>query len=200
MSFNVDLSDSTLYGRVIAHFYPADSPLRRLLLKHSSQVAAKALAIAVTLPAGSVDEYVVINGAMLHDIGIKECHAPGILCYGDRNYICHGTIGADMLRKCAAEWGIDLELYARICERHTGSGITADEVRIQALPLPVRDYLPETGEEKLIALADKFFSKSGDMAEKPFGKVRRSMAKFGPASLARFDELCELFGVKENAG
>ena len=42
-------------------------------------------------------------------------------------------------------------------------------------------------------LADKFFSKSGSMQEKPFDRVRASMAKFGPESLARFDNLCKEF-------
>ena len=95
-----------------------------------------------------------------------------------------------------AEHGLDLEKYARICERHTGSGLAAAEIRAQKLPLPERDYLPETPEEALVCLADKFFSKSGDMEEKPLKKIRRSLAKFGDATLARFDELCRRFMVK----
>ena len=101
-----------------------------------------------------------------------------------------------MLRRYAAEHGIDLESCARICERHTGSGITAQEVRDQSLPLPVRDYLPETVEEQLVCLADKFFSKSGNMQEKSLDRIRNSMFKFGPEPLARFDALCRRFGVK----
>jgi uncharacterized protein len=63
------------------------------------------------------------------------------------------------------------------------------------LPIPERDYLPETPEEKLICLADKFFSKSGDMREKPAGAVRRSLEKFGADTVERFDALLRLFGL-----
>ena len=181
---------------IIEYFYPVDSPLRRLLILHSSQVCRKALEIAAATDI-ELDLEIVKNGAMLHDIGIGHCHAPGIFCEGAAHYIEHGTIGGNMLRKYAAGHGVDLEVYALICERHTGSGITAAEVAEQKLPLEVKDYLPITNEEKLIALADKFFSKSGDLQEKPFHKVRKSMAKFGEASLRRFDELCRMFGVTD---
>ena len=69
-------------------------------------------------------------------------------------------------------------------------------MRRQGLPLPERDYLPETPEEAIVCLADKFFSKSGCMNEKPLEKVRRSMAKFGDAPLERFEALCRRFDVK----
>ena len=182
--------------KIIEYFYPQDSALRRLLILHSTQVCNKALAIAEKSVV-ALDLEVVKNGAMLHDIGIGRCYAPGIFCEGDSDYIEHGTLGAKMLRQYGAEHNLELEVYALICERHTGSGISAEEVAAQKLPLAVKDYLPLTNEEKLIALADKFFSKSGDQQEKTFGKVRRSMAKFGEASLQRFDDLCALFGVKD---
>ena len=174
---------------LIEHFYPDDSPLRRLLIRHSTQVRTKALEILDSpLCAGlKLDRELVSAGAMLHDIGIGRCDARGILCEGTAPYIAHGIIGAKMLREYGKAQGIDLERYARICERHTGSGIAAQEIRAQALPLPERDYLPESDEEKLICLADKFFSKSGDMREKPLARARASVAKFEADSAARFD-------------
>ena len=54
---------------------------------------------------------------MLHDIGIIRCNAPGIQCFGNEPYICHGRIGAEMLR---AE---GFPHHARVCERHTGRGL-----------------------------------------------------------------------------
>ena len=180
---------------IIRNFYPEDTPLRRRLLKHSEQVKDKALELAAH--AGeTIDLQLVADGALLHDLGIGRCDAPGIDCRGTEPYITHGVIGAKMLRDYGAEHGLDLEKYARICERHTGSGLAAAEIRAQQLPLPERDYLPETPEEALVCLADKFFSKSGDMEEKPLKKIRRSLAKFGDATLARFDELCRRFMVK----
>ena len=155
----------------------------------------KALELAANSPE-KPDLALVADGAMLHDLGIGRCDAPSIDCNGTEPYLAHGIIGAKMLREYGAAHGLDLEKYARICERHTGSGLTAAEIRKQGLPLPERDYLPETPEEELVCLADKFFSKSGDMNEKPLDKVRRSLAKFGDAPLARFDELCRRFHVK----
>ncbi|MBQ7650693.1 MAG: HD domain-containing protein [Victivallales bacterium] len=179
---------------IIIHFYPDDTPFRRMLIKHSTQVRDKALEILDKSPIkDKLDREIVMNGAMLHDIGIGRCDAPPILCTGSEPYIAHGIIGAQMLRDFAAD--SSLEPYARICERHTGSGLTAFEIQQEKLPLPIRDFLPETSEEKLICLADKFFSKSGDMQEKPLDKIRKSMAKFGQPALDRFDELCRAFGI-----
>ena len=181
-----------MYLKIIQFFYPEDTPFRELLLKHSSQVRDKALGIAAACGV-AIDMETVVNGAMLHDIGIGKCHAPSILCTGSEPYIRHGILGADMLRENFPE----LEKYARICERHTGSGLTGEDIQRQSLPLPVQDFLPETSEERLICLADKFFSKSGDMKEKSFDAVRRSMEKFGTGSLERFDALCRDFCLKK---
>ena len=183
--------------QIIYHFYPQDDALRQLLILHSRQVTEKALSLAENSTV-ELDFNQVRIGAMLHDIGVGQCHAPSIYCVGTAPYIAHGTLGADMLRSYGAKRGLDLEVYALICERHTGSGITAAEVAAQQLPIAVKDYLPLSNEEKLIALADKFFSKSGDQQEKPLPAVRKSMVRFGEASLRRFDELCELFGVKND--
>ena len=178
--------------QIIDHFYPESDPAKAILLRHSTQVMEKALAILENSPyAGSLDREVIRAGALLHDIGIGKCHAPGIGCFGTLPYIAHGITGAAMLRELSPE----LEVFARICERHTGTGLTVADIKAQQLPLPEQDFLPETPEEKLICLADKFFSKSGKMAEKPLGRIRASMEKFGEDSVSRFDELCRLFGV-----
>lgn len=197
---------------IIYSFYPQDTPLRRLLILHSEKVRDKALSILsearISHPCRELDEIneqLVNDGALLHDIGIGRTHAPGILCEGTEPYICHGTIGAEMLRQeyiCRQEiTDVErdyVELLARICERHTGSGLSREDIVDQQLPIsPVRDLLPESLEEKLVCLADKFFSKSGDPTlEKDFARVKRSMMKFGTASVERFDELCNTFYLK----
>ena len=189
---------------IISHFYPEDTPLRRLLILHSEKVRDKALALLEaarrkekTGAWKNVDEQLVIDGSLLHDIGIGRTHAPGILCEGTEPYICHGIIGAQMLRGMDVADRARMEQLARICERHTGSGLTVHDIESQQLPItPVRDLLPETIEEKLVCLADKFYSKSGDPSqEKSLERVRRSMMKFGADSMERFDELCQLFSV-----
>ena len=93
---------------------------------------------------------------MLHDIGIAQCDAPSIYCKGTEPYIRHGVIGRQILEEAG------LPRHALVCERHTGSGITAEEIRERYMPLPCRDMLPISIEEKAICYADKFYSKSGD--------------------------------------
>ncbi|MBQ9502128.1 MAG: HD domain-containing protein [Lentisphaeria bacterium] len=180
--------------KIIGVFYAKEPGLCRLLLRHSLQVRDKALQIA-GVSGLALDLGTVSAGALLHDIGIIRCHAPGILCFGELPYISHGVAGAEMLRAYGPEHGLDCEACARICERHTGSGLAAEDIRAQHLPLPERDFIPERDEEILICLADKFFSKSGEMKEKSFASARRSMAKFGDSSLARFDAMCRRMNV-----
>ena len=193
---------SSLGIQIIDHFYPreAGGVLREILLQHSICVRDKALALLDSLEDGelkrSISPEVIRTGSMLHDLGIRYCHAPSIHCTGEEPYLAHGRIGGDLLRQYGRERDLDLECYARICERHTGAGLTEEEIRKNVLPLPAKDFLPETPEEKLICLADKFFSKSGDMEEKSLSRIRRSMEKFGPAVLKRFEELCLLFHVE----
>lgn len=179
------------FDKVIDKYYPAGSRRRDIYMKHCRQVADKALAIA-RRKGLALDDDDIIAGAMLHDIGIALTDAPGIDCHGTLPYLCHGTAGADLLRR----EGVD-ERFARIAERHTGAGITADEVAASGLPLAVRDYLPETLLERLICYADKFYSKSGTMRKKPIERVRASMARHGSDTLARFQEMYNLFGESD---
>ena len=180
---------------IIDSFYPEDDELKRTLLKHSRQVKDKTLELAgkTDIP---MNFELLAAGAMLHDIGIRACHAPGIFCRGELHYLRHGMAGAEMLREYGKTHNVDLEAFALICERHTGSGLTAADIAAQQLPLPLRDFLPLSAEEKLVCLADKFFSKSGDMEEKKFEAVRRSMAKFGTESLERFDRMWDFFSFR----
>lgn len=178
------------YTEVYDRLYPAVDPCRKILWKHSASVAALACQINDRLQLG-LDQEMVETAAMLHDIGICGTNAPGIFCFGSEPYICHGVIGADILRKCGApEW------TARVAERHTGTGITDGEREMLNLPIPAnRSYMPETLLEKLICYADKFYSKSGTMERKPLDKVRISMARHGGDTLSRFEALHSEFGA-----
>lgn len=179
---------TAVWQHIIDLHYPAGREVRGILLSHSRSVADEAIAIAHRLRLPLSDEEIE-TAAMLHDIGIIATDAPGIDCHGTVPYLCHGAVGADMLRAD----GVD-EKYARVAERHTGSGLTAEEIAAANLPLPAgRSYMPETLLEKLICYADCFFSKGGDGKRKSMERVEASMAKFGPGVLARFKELRSLF-------
>lgn len=177
---------------IIERYYTPGNDDYRVLVIHSRQVADLAVALAQRLINSHVpiDIGFVEEAAMLHDIGMCRTDAPGIFCHGSEPYILHGVLGRKMLDS------MGLFRHGRVCERHTGAGITADEIVSQALPIvPVRDLLPETLEEKVICYADKFFSKSrpGNPA-KTLDRARASLSKFGDATLQRFDELTSLFG------
>ena len=171
------------YRAVIDRFYEPGSALRRILVSHSRSVADMALELNIKHGLG-LDQHMVEVGAMLHDVGIFLCNAPSIECRGPEHYLRHGILGAALMRSQGLpEW------LARIAERHTGSGITADEIIAADMPLPHADFVPKTLLEKLICYADKFYSKSGDMARKPLDKVVASMAKHGEKPLERFAAL-----------
>lgn len=174
------------YLQIIDKYY-SDNALKHILLTHSRQVANKAIQIVDSHPELNADRQFVEEAAMLHDIGIIRCNAPGIQCFGTEPYICHGTIGAEMLR---AE---GFPLHARVCERHTGAGLSLDEIIAQNLPIPHRDLTPESIEEQIICYADKFFSKTRLTQEKTLEQAIHSLSKFGKEGVERFVKWSEIF-------
>lgn len=86
------------------------------------------------------DKELVSRGALLHDIGRGKTHG-----------ISHAALGADIAR----ELGLPDEI-SNIIERHIGAGITKSEA--EKLGLPIRNYIPKTLEEKIVAHADNLIS------------------------------------------
>lgn len=172
---------------VIDKYYPENNELRHIFLTHSRSVADKALAIAHAHPELNVDLQFVEEAAMLHDIGVFLCNAPGIQCFGDAPYICHGTLGADLVRNEG------FPRHALVCERHTGAGLSLRQIEEQGLPVPRRELMPVSIEEQLICFADKFFSKTRLTTEKTVEQAYNSVAKFGDENAERFRKWCEIF-------
>lgn len=106
------------YQDIIDKYYPEENELKHILLVHSRSVADKALSIVDRNSDLHLDRQFVEEAAMLHDIGIFKCNAPSIQCFGEEPYVCHGRIGAELLR-CEG-----YPRHARVCERHTGAGLT----------------------------------------------------------------------------
>lgn len=176
------------YEKIIDKYYATQSRLRTILTVHSRLVADKALECAKRR-ALKIDAQFVEEAAMLHDIGIYLCDARDICCFGKEPYIRHGILGGKILRDEG------LMQHALVCERHTGAGLTIEDIVRQNLPLPKVDMTPQTIEEKLICYADKFYSKSGDIEkEKTIDRVINSMSRHGEDSLRRFLSMHEQFG------
>lgn len=178
---------------IIYRFYEPDSALCELLIKHSTQVAELSKQFAMRLIDNHVpvDIEFVEEAAMLHDIGILHTDAPGIYCYGTEPYIRHGVLGRAMLDE------VGLFRHALVCERHTGTGLSLRDIEDRGLPLPHRDLLPLSIEEKIVCYADKFFSKSHPEAIRSVDITRSKLVKFGEETIARFDEMLAMFGAPD---
>ena len=146
------------YLSIIERYYPENDDLRRLLLKHSRQVADRCILICNRHPELRIDREFVEEAAMLHDIGIRWCDAPSIHCHGTEPYLRHGLIGWDR--------------HARVAERHTGTGLPG--------------YEPEQLEEQVVCYADKFYSKSRPDRVLTVVEAAQSLEKFGHEGVVKF--------------
>ncbi|WP_163358109.1 HDIG domain-containing metalloprotein [Dysgonomonas sp. 25] len=172
---------------LIKKYYAEGSDIYNMLVKHSADVTRKALSIVKEHPELHADAIFVEEAAMLHDIGIYLTHAPAIHCFGEYPYLCHGYLGAEILQKEG------LPRHALVCERHTGTGISLEEIIREKLPLPHRDMRPQSMEEQLICFADCFFSKTRLGEEKTPEQARKKLLPFGEESVRQFDKWCEMF-------
>lgn len=183
----MNAGNESLWTGVIDKYYSDNPPLKSLLLLHSTLVARKALAIVDSHPELGADRGFVEEAAMLHDIGIFLTDAEPIHCFGKYHYLCHGYLGADLLRNEG------LPRHALVAERHTGTGLTLKQILERNLPLPHRDMVPVSIEEKIVCFADKFFSKTRPDEEKTVLQAEKSLAKFGQEGVEIFNEWCKVF-------
>ncbi|MDI1465232.1 HDIG domain-containing protein [Catellatospora sp. KI3] len=185
---------------------PSDRQIRDLHERYAPNQAAFDLvythceivcAVAEQLLDGghpALDADLVRAGCLLHDIGVYRLYdQAGRLDHGE--YMRHGVLGRDLLR----ELGFP-EQVARFCAHHTGVGLTADDVRRHALPLPAGDYLAETDEEELVMYADKFHTKTTPPAFVTAAGYTEYVRRFGPDKVARFTAMVERFGEPDLAG
>lgn len=174
---------------IINKYYTEGTNQYHILVEHSRDVAALALRIVDIHPELQADRLFVEEAAMLHDIGIFLTDAESIACFGKEPYILHGYMGANILRKEGYPH------HALVCERHTGSGLTSEDIAARQIALPPGIYTPQSIEEKIVCYADKFFSKTKLHRQKKLEDVRRSMLSYGADSLHRFDEMHVSFKI-----
>jgi uncharacterized protein len=178
------------YFALIHQHIDPSSPFYRIYVPHVTLVTNKALTIARRLGLSQAQVRFIEEAGMLHDIGVVKVKSDLVENDSQLPYICHGTQGSELLQAAG------LPEHALVAERHTGVGITLAEVKANQLPLPERDYVPSSLEEKIICYADKFFSKNqADLwREESVAEIRAELAKFGEAKVALFDEWREQFG------
>lgn len=176
--------------KIIQQFYKVDTKSYNLLVEHSKAVTRKALEIAKRVPHLNPNLKFIEEAVMLHDIGIFLTNEPELGCFGDKPYICHGYLGREILEKEG------FPKHALVCERHVGVGISIQDIESQKIPIPKRDMLPISIEEKIICFADKFFSKNEEFLtkQKSVNKIKKGLLKFGEDKVKIFDEWFEKFG------
>lgn len=146
----------------------------REVITHSQSVYDIAMKIVKKIEEAGirVNKDVVAMGALLHDIGRSRT-----------NGIQHAIEGA----KIAQRQGFPPAVVS-IIEHHIGAGICKEEA--QVLGLPIKDYIPKTLEEEIVAHADNLcgitdicslidrFKKNGnDKAANRLKKLHRKLEK-----------------------
>ena len=126
--------------------------------------------------------FLVEAGALLHDIGRSKTHG-----------ITHAVQGATI----AQSLGLPKEII-HIIERHIGAGIPKEEAK--KLGLPIKDYIPQTLEEKIVAHADNLIS--GSEQQSIENEIEKALKKGQINHAERLrnlhNELSELCGINLN--
>lgn len=149
----------------------------KIVLAHSKAMQKIALDIARKVnKAGKrkADAQFIRAAAILHDIGRFEY--PPWKCP-----VRHGVAGEQILKK----EGLGRK-YQRVCSTHLGAGITAADVRRQKLPIPAKDYMPRTVEEKILCYADRRVKLTRPIR---IGTELKRAAKYGKAAVERLQKL-----------
>lgn len=181
------------YLKIIHKYIPPGSLTYSIYLPHVTLVTAKALKIAKKLELTEPQLRFIEEAGMLHDIGIVHVKASKLGCKGEMPYICHIVEGRKILE---AE---GLPKHALVAENHIGvGGLMKSEIIDEKLPLPHRDMLCETIEEKIISYADLFYSKNPQKVffEKPVKQVRAKVKHYGKREEKLFREWYKLFEGK----
>ena len=149
----------------------------RRVIEHCKTVASLAVQIAKACKEKglNVDVQLVEIGALLHDIGRSRTHT-----------VDHAIVGAEI----AKSLGLPSSIVS-IIERHAGGGIDTDEAK--QLGWPIKSYLPQTMEEKIVCYADKLIEgKRRVKIERTISKLSKELGKTHP-SLGRIAKLREEF-------
>lgn len=176
------------FQKIIDKYYPLENEQRRIYMTHARKVADLALDISRRHPELNADDAFIEEAAMLHDLGMFLVDAPRIHCFGDAPYICHGYLGANLLRNEG------FERHALVCERHTGTGLSKELIESSGWPLPSKDMLPLSIEEQIICFADKFYSKTKFLeVSRTIEQVEESMRKISEESVEKIRNWAGLF-------
>lgn len=147
------------------------------VIAHCKVVATLAVQIAKACKKRglNVDIKLVEVGALLHDIGRSKTHG-----------VDHVIRGAEIARSLNLP-----ESLVSTIEHHAGGGITPDEAK--KLGWPIKSYLPNTLEEKIVTYADKLIEGSQRVPiERTIKKLSRELGE-NHSAVTRVKKLHEEF-------
>ena len=178
------------YFSILHKYVDPSSELYKIYVPHVTLVTNKALAIARRLDLSQDQQRFIEEAGYLHDIGVVKVKSEKLHTIGNLPYVCHGVEG----NKILLDEG--LPEHGLVAERHTGVGITLQEIEARNLPLPRRDLVPQSLAEKIITYADKFFSKRPESMweAESVESIRTELAQYGQDRVAVFDEWHRQFG------
>ncbi len=157
-----------------------------IILKHSNIVKDFSLEIIENKKIQNIDIDLLIAGALLHDIGAYFCLNKD---YSIKiPYIKHGILGEKFL----IGNGVDYKI-ARFASHHTGVGISKNDIKRQKLPLPLKDFIPESTEEEILCYADNFHSKRGTFST--FDDIKLELQAFGEDKIEILNEFKKKYGI-----
>jgi len=146
------------------------------VIRHAKTVAALAVEIAEACRKKGleVDIQLVETGALLHDIGRSKTHS-----------VNHVIAGVEIAKSLGLP-----DSVVSIIERHAGSGISKDEAK--KLGWPVKDYVPQTLEEKIVTYSDKLIE---GLKRVPIERVLEKFLRddLPQSSILRMEQLHEEF-------
>ena len=180
--------------KLIDKIYKNNEEAKKILLTHSNQVKNRALKIVLNYQnkinneknnkkIKKINMKLIENGAILHDIGIIKINKKTMNCFGNKKYIAHGFEGFKIL---FFRFHPKLALIAL---RHTGAGVSKDDIINQKLPLPKINMIPKSIEEEIVCLADKFYSKSKLQEEHNIEEIVDEISKYGEKPKERMNYL-----------
>jgi len=118
-----------------------------------------------------VDVKLVEIGALLHDVGRSKTHS-----------VHHAIIGVEIAKSLKLP-----DRVIAIIERHVGGGITSEEAK--KLGWSIKDYSPQTLEEKIVSYADKLIEGSERVPiERTIKKFSRKLPKSSIEGMKKLHE------------
>jgi len=149
------------------------------VVKHCKAVRDVAVKIA---EKANANVKLVEAGALLHDIGRSKTHG-----------IRHAIEGVKIGKKL----GLSKEIL-NIIERHIGAGLSKEEAK--KLGLPIKDYIPETLEEKIVCHADSLIDncKKQKIEIEVERALREGLKEYALKLVSLHKELSDICGIDVN--